>query len=642
MFINCYGATLKAPAKLTVEKVLGNVQLHRHSALKIVVARTDAWPTEPVGGLHIPYQCPSDQRRAILARAVRDTLPREWLTHIHTLSESARLGVRVWERDRIEGDVLAHWLNRYSGAVAADMSEGDIRDRAEHIAAHARQAGLSKRIQITAENFQLVKIPSAISNWWEELSVFAARYGVMLKEPSRLTASALRGVALRLECARWWRRALRRMVARMYERGAIECGLVGAKSGAWYCSDRAVDRRMQQQDANEAAMRARVIESAGGQSMSVWEAAQAGVANKAIRRGELMTRIKGAEAVADASGLVGLFVTATCPSRFHAQLRHGGANPRYLGDTPAEAQLWLRGMWAKARASLGRQRIGIMGYRVAEPHHDGCPHWHMLMWCRPEHAETVEGVMRAYWLSDDGDEPGADKHRLTVKRMLSGGAAGYVAKYVAKNIDDTGIDAHTDGDAGRVQATLIEGVEVTPARRVEAWAATWGIRQFQAFGQPPVSVWRELRRVTQQQAAGGSDALALVWSACHRRGDRLADWGEYMRRQGGCMLPRWAYRFAVERVEREVEGRYGRVVERWACGVRDRAPGRHRERVAVTPTRRERWGGEGFGRREPPPWTRLNNCTSPRAARAACAPDSALSHAAALRSAGLLLSSGPP
>lgn len=558
------------------------------------------WPgeLEECGPVAVMYRGGPLNRFRRLRQAVADYLPGVWAGKIHALAMAARSAVPVWCGDSAAGDVYKHWLGRYGGADGADLSESGIRERAETIAARGRVARFTPEQRGGA--------------WaaWARLCEFASRYGGAVV-PTR-KAFTLASWAARVGCAKWWRRQLRRWVGQAYERGAIELGAVGANAGQWYCSDRAVTRRLSQLRASESTMRATVIESGSGQKMTLWDVAQLGVSNKAIRRGELMTRIKGCEAWADGAGLVGLFTTNTCPSRFHAQIKGGGANPKYEGATPSDAQAWLSTQWARLRAKLARDGLRVMGFRVAEPHHDGCPHWHMLIWCEPGNVAAVSDLMRRYWLADSGDEPGARDYRVSIKAMLPGMAAGYIAKYVAKNIDDAHIDKHGDDMAGglTVGADLLGDLEVKPCHRVEAWASLWRIRQFQAIGQPAVTVWRELRRVTQETAAAGSDAMVRAWLAVHRTKGRAANWCDYMRAQGGAMLARKDYRFCVHAIERERVGRYETARERWACGVLDSRG----SALAVTPTRRERWGSGGFAAtRRAVPWTRLNNCTHNRA-----------------------------
>lgn len=425
----------------------------------------------------------------------------------------------------------------------------------------------------------------------------------------------------------WWRAALRKKVARVVEHAAIKLGVVHRKNGG-YASDEACSRRRQQLQRNEALLKRTLVRNEAGQVYTLAELAAASVSNRDNRRGELMTRIRGCEEFADARGHIGIFLTLTCPSRFHAVLSGGQgakarprANPRYMGATPREGQEWLCDKWARTRSALQRRKVAMYGFRVAEPHHDGCPHWHVLLWCHDEAAaQQVEATVRRYWLADAGDEPGAQKNRVDFKRMEAGGAAGYVAKYVAKNIgaedgSDAGLGLHLDG-------LEVDTREYKGFQRVDAWASTWGIRQFQPFGQPPVVVWREMRRVTKDQIDSaqlrldfGDEAAVKAWHACQRSGAVLADWNRYAQAQGGMCRKRaaWALRPAV-RVVPQVKNLYGEEIERKTVVGVELASGRW------LVSRRQGWkrlvDGESCAQSAEEraalarPWTGFNNCTA--------------------------------
>lgn len=546
--------------------------------------------TERVGSATLRNRWDASYKRRVLVDTVQRDLPRPWWAKVHQLAQAATQTARFWERDLAAVEVYKDWLGRYTGT--ADLDESAIRQRAEEIAARALAIG----------HF----------NSWAVVRDFAERHGAQVKTNTKQKRE-LSYWAARIVCPRWWRAQLRRLCARKFEFGSIELGNVGAHAGAWYCTNQAVITRQKQLKANEQALRNMRIEAPDtGARMTVWDAAQRSVSNKAIRRGELMTRIRGCEEWADENGMAGIFTTNTCPSKFHAQLHGGGRNPRWLSLSPADAQKWLSGVWARLRAKWSRDKVRVFGFRVAEPHHDGTPHWHMLLWCAPADLEYVKDTMQRWWLSEDGDEPGALKYRCKVMDMEPGKASGYVAKYISKNIDDDYTETHADVDAApgmTVGPDLLGDMEIKPCMRVEAWASRWGIRQFQAIGQPPVTVWRELRRVDETALAGASHEVIKAWLSSHRKRDRLADWAGYMRAQGGAMQGREAYRLCVHTVERERLGRYGQVRDKWACGVRNRAAGGD---MAVTPSKRVAWGTDGFSAaRSAAPWTRFNNCTPP-------------------------------
>ncbi len=377
----------------------------------------------------------------------------------------------------------------------------------------------------------------------------------------------------------WWRRRLRVHVARTVEAGEIGLGQVHKASGG-YVSENGLRRRQDQLKRNAEALERTLYRNEAGQVYNLRELAQLGNANPVIRGGELMTRIRGAEEYADARAHVGLFLTLTLPSRFHpVKLGSGGRpipNKNYKpGITPRDGQLWLREMWAKTRSALGRKGIKMYGLRVAEPHHDATPHWHALIWAEDEAgAQAIEERVRHYWLSDCGGERGAQENRVNIKRMVKGGAAGYVAKYIAKSVGHLALAEHMDVVDGQ-QITLDLG-DANPKdvkesgqgfRRVDGWAAHWGIRQFQTIGMPSVTVWRELRRVSPDQLelfqTEGDKATVRAFHACHRRGDVRADWRLFMEAMGGHALRRhdWHLRTAHRTPEAGQVNKYGEEVK---------------------------------------------------------------------------------
>ena len=457
-----------------------------------------------------------------------------------------------------EESIAAAALKREPRPLSSTASDRDIRAGAE-ARADTLRAAIDGITTMTADalgawlNAQVQRLGARPFVW----------HGAARGEPP--APDVLVGLMARAVCAIWWRRQLRRAVVRQREREGMQAGEICAhpvqtrgqprRAAQVYCTDDTVARRMERTAANRAMLEASEIEDEAGQVITLAQAADASTANKAIRRGELMTRIRGCEDWAAAAGMVGVFTTNTAPSRFHPQTMHKGPNTKHQGATPKDAQAWLCATWARARASMQRAGVRCFGFRVAEPHHDGCPHWHMLVWCEPGKLAALEAIMRAAWLADEGDEPGAEEHRFKLKRLEAGGAAGYIAKYIAKNIDDAGAvqgEGHHDTD----HAGQADWLGIGKAQRVEAWAAAHGIRQFQALGQPPVTVWRELRRMDAAAVQGAAPAILAAHAAVHRDGDRRACWRGYMAAQGGAMVGR-DYGIRLVRGSEPKPGRYG-------------------------------------------------------------------------------------
>ena len=351
-----------------------------------------------------------------------------------------------------------------------------------------------------------------------ERECFAVRRGVE-PPPAKFMADRYESRAKRLADPLWWRRKLRASWTRRAEEGIRRIGLV-RKGTAPYASDPAVNHRAGQKRRMKAYLEAHVATNEIGEQLGLFEVQQGSVANPTLRRGEFMTRVRGFEELAQFRKDEALFFTLTVPSHFHPQMAAGGRNPKYdPKQTVRTAQQWLCQMWARFRAKLHRSKVLAYGFRIAEPHHDGTPHWHGLLFCRPADVAFVEEQLRRYWLKDCGDDPGAREHRVQTQRIdaSKGSAAGYIAKYVAKNIDGAGAigAAQSDEGAGRVSDSVV---------RVDAWASVHGIRQFQQFGGPPVGLWREARRVREEEFATADPDIAR----CCRAADR-GSWYSFCR-----------------------------------------------------------------------------------------------------------------
>ena len=528
------------------------------------------------------------------------------------------------ERQREARDKARHRLREeLGGDMAAQLAE--VRDYAARCSVHGHMPDAELRA-IAARRAEWMRErmawadegadPADVLLWLNlQLELLQARPFALACTP---TPAQLEGLLRRARCPLWWRRQLRRAAVRDRETTARKAGEVSAARRQPYVTTDTAKRHAARQRDTAAMMAGTELENDQGQVMTLAELAEKSPSNKAIRRGELMTRISGCERWAEANGHRGVFLTLTAPSRFHRVHRHGAANAKHDGSTPRDAQAWLSAAWARARAKLQRVGVALYGFRVAEPHHDGTPHWHALLWALPGQLWRAVRVVKRAWLKLEGDERGAREHRCKAVLMHAGGASGYIAKYVAKNIDDAGAvadEGHRDeglqgqGVPEPAKADRFGGT----AQRVEAWASAWGIRQFQAIGQPPVTVWRELRRIKEH--GGASPRMAAALDAVNREGGRRASWAGYVLAQGGMATGR-AYLLKLARVLRMKHGLYESSEALCVVGVIDTTgPGdvqvsnRRDWKPRGTWTQQERGAGGIWAPRAAPPWTRVINCT---------------------------------
>ena len=436
---------------------------------------------------------------------------------------------------------------------------------------------------------------------------------------------------LKAQCEKWWARKLKTVRARYLEllelatgqvgkdlvptknQGTKKQGVIKRKGISPYSSKQAQAEYVESQKSGRRFLKSLELESDKGVVIDMLDAVDAGMANPENRRNELMLRIRETEELANEMGYVGVFYTMTCPAKYHPN------SDKWDGSTPKDAQSYLVKTWSRGRSKLSRLGINYFGVRVAEPHADGCPHWHMMLFMPKNKVQTVNAILRKYFISEDreelldryGDLSIRLKNRLitepnknglgvthryqefskpcrpnTHKTLLfktykskrqvwglkksqgikakeptkfyrtfsprftaitidpkKGTAAGYIAKYISKNIDGFKVLDHEDDETG-------DNITVNP---VLAWASTWGIRQFQFQGSPSVTVYRELRRVREPVQ---EETLERVRIAAD-----TAQWKDFVKLMGGMCVGRNA-NFKTAYEQTEFGNDYGEVVKR--------------------------------------------------------------------------------
>ncbi|ENV9335846.1 replication endonuclease [Klebsiella aerogenes] len=358
----------------------------------------------------------------------------------------------------------------------------------------------------------------------------------------------------------WWVNQLKAQRMRWREALLIAAGEVN-KDRSPYASKMAIRDVHARRLANLEYLKSCELENkVTGERIDLISKVMGSISNPEIRRMELMNTIAGIERYAAAEGHVGMFITLTTPSKYHptrqvgkgkektVQLNHGWNREAY---TPKDAQRYLCRIWSLMRTAFKDNDLQVYGMRVVEPHHDGTPHWHMMLFCKRQQRKEITEIMRRYALKEDGDERGAARNRFQAKHLNKGGAAGYIAKYIAKNIDGYALDGELDNDTGKPLKDT--------ASAVTAWASTWRIPQFKPIGLPTMGAYRELRRLPRGVSI--ADEFDERVEAARAAADG-GDFDLYIMAQGGANVPRDGQTVRVARSVSDEVNEYEEDIER--------------------------------------------------------------------------------
>ncbi|EOQ22004.1 hypothetical protein WC1_03258 [Citrobacter sp. KTE30] len=390
--------------------------------------------------------------------------------------------------------------------------------------------------------------PEEIRQSWERVAAEAMRLDVIPPAFEQLRRKRRRrkpvpydlipGSLARMLCADWWYRKLWRMRCEWREEQLRAVCLVNKKASPYVSYEAVIHKREQRRKSLEF-FQSHELVNADGDTLDMEDVVNASNSNPAHRRNEMMACVKGLELIAEMRGDCAVFYTITCPSRFHATLNNGRPNPKWTSETVRQSSDYLVETFAAFRKAMHKAGLRWYGVRVAEPHHDGTVHWHLLCFMRKKERRTITALLRKFAIREDREELGNNTGPRFKSELINprkGTPTSYIAKYISKNIDGRGLAKEVSKETGR---SLRDSAE-----HVTAWASLHRVQQFRFFGIPGRQAYRELRLLAGQAGRVQGDKKAGAPVLENARLDAVlaaADAGcfaTYIMKQGGVLVPR--------------------------------------------------------------------------------------------------------
>ncbi|WP_145491545.1 replication endonuclease [Yersinia rohdei] len=468
----------------------------------------------------------------------------------------------IASRERLDG--LLH---------LTELSKREITTLATMTAAHMDMLLDSQMATLPAENAtprQILRIYHVVANEAQKLSITPPNWDALndkLRRRGEIPYDLIPGALARLRCATWWKGRLWRLRCQWREE-QLRAAMLVHKKASPYISQEALIHQREQWRRSAEFIRAHDLVNDSGFVMDMEEVVEASASNPRLRYIEMMTACKGLENLAEMRGDKAMFYTVTCPSRYHATLKDGRPNPKWTTKTIKESSNYLVNLFSGIRKKLNRLGLPWYGVRIAEPHHDGTVHWHLMCIMEKQNRAAITQVMREFAIREDRQELGSNiKPRFDVKPVLKskGTITSYLTKYLGKNVRGSNIRGKLDKKTGKPIVGKETGQPLgEDTERAVAWASLHGVQQFRFFGIPSRQAYRELRLLAgqlQRQAKPEQgkwkqvlpnkemdDVLAAADAGCM---------ATYILKQGGVLKPRKDHLIRTAYIESETPNDYG-------------------------------------------------------------------------------------
>lgn len=422
------------------------------------------------------------------------------------------------------------------------------------------------------------------------------------------------GALARMRCADWWQRKLWQLRNEWREELLRAACLVHRHASPYVSHDILLQKREQRRKAMDF-FRNHDLINEDGDTLSMEDVVLASASNPAHRRNEMMACVKGLELIAEMRGDCAMFYTITCPSKYHATLMNGKPNPTWDHSTVRKSSDYLVDTFAAFRKAMHKKELRWYGVRVAEPHHDGTVHWHLLSFMRKKHRRAITELLRRFAIREDRAELGNNTGARFKSKLIDprkGTPASYIAKYVSKNIDGRGLGDTVSKETGK---SLRDSAE-----HVTAWASLHRVQQFRFFGIPGRQAYRELRlfasqatRAMKTSKPGAPVLMDPKLDAVLAAAD-VGCFATYIMKQGGVLVPRKNYLIHTAYEPTVEPGTYGdhgiRIYGIWSpITGKENKICTHVHTWKMVKKAPANPGAESAAQGDPvAPWTRGNNC----------------------------------
>lgn len=442
-------------------------------------------------------------------------------------------------RERLDDLLRLPQLGRRSVKTLATMLAAHMEDI--FVRLHAAVGGESTPLELLQLYNKIGREALKVSvtpPFWDALSMERRKRG-------NFPIDKIPGALSRLICAAWWEGKLWHLRSIWREEQLRAVCLVNRIASEFVSHDALIERREQRRK-NLDYISAHELVNDEGVTLSMEDVYYASASNPVIRRIEMMATVKGLSLVAEQRGDCAVYCTITTPSKYHATTSDGRPNPKWSGATVRESSDYLVDMFASVRKSLHRKGLRWYGVRVAEPHHDGTVHWHLVIFMRKRDRRRITAELRKFAIREDRAELGNNtKPRFDCGLIdpRKGSPVSYIAAYIGKNLDDGPLRGKKDASGKPMKSDEADRPIADTVENAVAWSSLHRVRQFQFFGIPSRQAYRELRLLATQlqrtlKPKRGAPLLANPELDAVLAAADVGCIATYITKQGGVMTPR--------------------------------------------------------------------------------------------------------